>query len=68
MKRLSYQTRLHCLTPPVILKIKSVKSKPLPGMPFGEGPTRALEYVLNLANSFGLGLESGLLLWMGRMG
>lgn len=37
-----------------ILKIKSVQEDPKPGMPFGEGPAKALEYVLNLAESFGL--------------
>lgn len=37
-----------------IISIKSVKEEPLPGMPFGEGPAKALEYVLNLADSFGM--------------
>ncbi len=36
-----------------IIKIKSVEEKPLPGMPFGEGPYKALEYVLNLSESMG---------------
>ncbi len=36
-----------------ILKIKSVKEAPLPNMPFGEGPAKALEYALALADSFG---------------
>lgn len=36
-----------------ILKIKSVKGAPLPQMPFGEGPAKALEYTLALADSFG---------------
>jgi len=37
-----------------IIKIKSVEESPKPGMPFGEGPARALKFVLNLAESFGL--------------
>ncbi len=37
-----------------ILRIKSVKSAPLPNMPFGKGPAQALEYALALADSFGL--------------
>ena len=37
-----------------ILKIKSVEEPPLPGMPFGEGPAKALNYVLELADSFGM--------------
>ncbi|MGI6424451.1 MAG: dipeptidase PepV [Tepidanaerobacteraceae bacterium] len=37
-----------------ILKIKSLKGDPMPNMPFGEGPAKALEYALNLAQSFGL--------------
>ncbi len=37
-----------------LLKIESVKSHPLDGKPFGEGPSAALEYMLNLAESFGL--------------
>jgi len=37
-----------------IIKIRSVKGNPLPGMPFGEGPAKALNYALNLAKSFGL--------------
>lgn len=36
-----------------ILKIKSVKDNPLPGMPFGKGPAEALKYALHLADSFG---------------
>ena len=35
------------------VKIKSVEEKPLPGMPFGEGPFKALEYVLNLSKEMG---------------
>ncbi len=37
-----------------ILKIKSVKRFPSPGMPFGGGPAMALQYALSLAESFGL--------------
>ncbi|NLZ51676.1 MAG: dipeptidase PepV [Thermoanaerobacteraceae bacterium] len=37
-----------------IIKIKSVKDTPLQGMPFGEGPAKALNYALNLAKGFGL--------------
>ncbi len=36
-----------------IIRIKSVKSNPLPGMPFGKGPAMALKYMLNLAKDFG---------------
>ncbi len=36
-----------------IIKIKSVEEDPLPGMPFGEGPYKALEYALNLSESMG---------------
>lgn len=37
-----------------IIKIKSVKEEPKEGMPFGEGPAKALQYALGLAESFGL--------------
>lgn len=37
-----------------ILKIKSTEGKPEADMPFGKGPTEALEFALNLANEFGL--------------
>lgn len=37
-----------------ILKIKSVQEDPLLGMPFGKGVADALNYVLKLAESFGL--------------
>lgn len=37
-----------------IIKIRSVKGNPLEGMPFGEGPAKALNFALNLAESFGL--------------
>lgn len=34
-----------------IISIKSVEDKPLPGMPFGEGPYKSLEYILLLGES-----------------
>lgn len=37
-----------------LVKIKSVEEDALEGMPFGEGPYKALEYSLNLANDLGL--------------
>ncbi|MFY9218579.1 MAG: dipeptidase PepV [Tepidanaerobacteraceae bacterium] len=37
-----------------IIKIRSVKESPMQGMPFGEGPAKALNYALDLAKSFGL--------------
>ncbi len=36
-----------------IIKIKSVEELPLPGMPFGEGPYKALEFALNLSEKMG---------------
>lgn len=36
-----------------LVKIKSVEEKPLPGMPFGEGPYRALEKTLDIAENMG---------------
>ncbi len=36
-----------------LLRIKSVKSAPLEGKPFGENINNALEYILRLADSFG---------------
>ncbi len=36
-----------------IIKIRSVEEEPKPGMPFGEGPYKALEYALNLAEEMG---------------
>lgn len=35
------------------IKIKSVEEKGLPGKPFGEGPYRALENILNIGKKFG---------------
>lgn len=39
-----------------LIKIKSVESDPMPGMPFGEGVHQALMYMLDLAE--GLGFET----------
>lgn len=36
-----------------IIKIKSDREEAMPGMPFGEGPAKALEVALNLANGMG---------------
>lgn len=36
-----------------LIKIKSVKGEPEPGMPCGRGPYEALKYVLNLSESMG---------------
>ncbi|AWK52939.1 dipeptidase PepV [Clostridium beijerinckii] len=36
-----------------IIKIKSDREEAIPGMPFGEGPAKALELALNLANGMG---------------
>lgn len=38
------------------IRIKSVEEAPLPGMPFGEGPAKALKYFLELGDT--LGFES----------
>ena len=35
------------------IMIKSVEEKPLPGMPFGEGPYKALEHALELSKEMG---------------
>ena len=40
-----------------IIRIKSVEDKSLPGMPFGEGPYKALEYALNLSESMGFEIK-----------
>jgi succinyl-diaminopimelate desuccinylase len=40
------------------VKIKSVEEKPLPGMPFGEGPFRALEHALNLSKEMGFQIKN----------
>ncbi len=36
-----------------LIRIKSVKSEPKPGMPFGEGTNQALEYMLDLSEKLG---------------
>lgn len=36
-----------------IIKIKSIEEESLPGMPFGKGPYKALEYALNLSEDMG---------------
>lgn len=36
-----------------IIRIKSVEEEAKPGMPFGEGPAKALEFALNLAEEMG---------------
>ncbi len=36
-----------------LISIESVKAEPLPGMPYGEGCYRALDYYLNLGKSMG---------------
>lgn len=36
-----------------LIEIKSVEGIPIEGMPFGEGPYKALKYVINLANDMG---------------
>lgn len=33
------------------VRVKSVKEAPLPGMPFGEGPAKALDHFMNLAKN-----------------
>lgn len=33
------------------VRIKSVQEEPLEGMPFGEGPAKALEHMLDLGKS-----------------
>lgn len=39
------------------VRVKSVKEAPLPGMPFGEGPAKALDYFMNLAKKLGFKAE-----------
>jgi len=41
-----------------IVSIPSVKSKPLPGKPFGEGIGKALEYALDLASQLGFRVKN----------
>lgn len=40
------------------IRIKSVEEEALPGMPFGEGPAKALNHFLNLAKSLGFEVEN----------
>lgn len=40
------------------VKIKSVEEVPLPDMPFGEGPAKALNYFLELGKSFGFEVKN----------
>ena len=40
------------------VRIKSVQEAPLPGMPFGEGPAKALEYFLDLGKKLGFEVEN----------
>lgn len=39
------------------IKVKSVKEAPLPGMPFGEGPAKALDHFMELATRLGFKAE-----------
>ena len=39
------------------VRVKSVKEAPLPGMPFGEGPTKALDHFMDLAKKLGFKAE-----------
>lgn len=41
-----------------LIKIKSVEGEAKDGMPFGEGPNEALEYVLNLSKDLGFEVEN----------
>ena len=41
-----------------LIAIRSVKGEPAPGMPFGEGPGRALEEALELCREMGLAAEN----------
>ena len=41
-----------------IVQIKSVEDKEISGMPFGEGPYKALEYMLNLSEKMGFRTEN----------
>lgn len=40
------------------IRVKSVKEAPLPGMPFGEGPAKALDHFMDLAKNLGLRLKN----------
>ncbi|MBQ3437042.1 MAG: Sapep family Mn(2+)-dependent dipeptidase, partial [Fusobacterium sp.] len=39
------------------IRVKSVKEAPLPGMPFGEGPAKALDHFMDLAAKLGFKAE-----------
>ena len=39
------------------VKVRSVKEAPLPGMPFGEGPAKALDHFMDLAKKLGFKAE-----------
>ena len=39
------------------VRVRSVKEAPLPGMPFGEGPAKALDHFMNLAKKLGFKAE-----------
>ena len=39
------------------VRVKSVKEAPLPGMPFGEGPAKALDHFMDLAKKLGFKAE-----------
>ena len=39
------------------IRVKSVKEAPLPGMPFGEGPAKALDHFMDLAKKLGFKAE-----------
>ncbi len=40
------------------VRIKSVQEEPLEGMPFGEGPAKALEHMLNLGKELGFEVQN----------
>ena len=40
------------------IRVKSVKEAPLPGMPFGEGPAKALDHFMDLAKKLGFKAEN----------
>ena len=40
------------------VKVRSVKEAPLPGMPFGEGPAKALDHFMDLAKNLGFKAEN----------
>jgi succinyl-diaminopimelate desuccinylase len=41
-----------------VIRIKSVEEEPLPGMPFGKGPYKALEYALKLGEEVGFKVKN----------